>query len=250
MIDAGPPSYRGDRMDQVSTVLIPGLLCTTRLYADQLPALWRLGPVMVASHHHDDSMAATAAHILSAAPPRFALAGLSMGGYLALEVMRQAPGRVSRLALLNTSARPDTAEQAARRREQVALAQAGRFQEVTDALWQRWVRPARRGDPALRAVIRQMANETGPDGFARQQAAIAGRPDSRPGLAAIRCPVLVMAGADDEVTTPEHAAEIADGIPGARLTVLGDCGHLSTLEQPAAVTRALAGWLADAVGSS
>src|ERR1700727_677882 len=102
MTGAGPLSYRGDRMDQVSTVLIPGLLGTPRLYADQLPALWRLGPVMVASHHHDDSMAAAAAHLLAAAPPKFALAGLSMGGYLALEIMRQAPGRVSRLALLNT----------------------------------------------------------------------------------------------------------------------------------------------------
>lgn len=244
MTGAGPLSYRGDRMDQVSTVLIPGLLGTPRLYAEQLPALWQLGPVMVASHHHDDSVAAAAAHILSAAPPQFALAGLSMGGYLALEIMRQAPGRVSRLALLNTSARPDTAEQAARRREQVELARAGRFHDVVEALWQRWVRPARRGDPALRAVIRQMADETGPEGFARQQAAITGRPDSRPGLAAIRCPVLVVTGADDEVTTPEHAAEIADGIPGARLTIVGDCGHLSALEQPAAVTRALAGWLA------
>jgi pimeloyl-ACP methyl ester carboxylesterase len=230
-------------MEQVPTVLIPGLLCTPRLYADQLPALWRRGPVMVASHRHDDTMAAIAARILAAAPPRFALAGLSMGGYLAFEIMRQAPGRVSRLALLNTSARPDTAEQAARRREQVAQTRAGQFPEVADALWRRWVRPARQGDSALREVVRQMAAETGPDGFARQQAAITRRADSRPGLASIGCPVLVVAGADDDVTPPELAAEIADGIPGARLTVLDDCGHLSALEQPAAVTMALTGWL-------
>jgi pimeloyl-ACP methyl ester carboxylesterase len=225
-------------------VLIPGLLCSPRLYAEQLPALWRLGPVTVASHHQDDSVAAIASRMLAAAPARFALAGLSMGGYLAFEIMRQAGDRVTRLALLNTSARADTAEQAQRRREQIAMTRDGRFGEVVGALYLRWVRQARQGDPALRRVLRQMADETGPEAFIRQQLAIMNRPDSRPGLAAIGCPVLVVAGAGDEVTTPEHAAEIADGIPGARLTVIPDCGHLSALEEPAAVTQALAEWLA------
>jgi pimeloyl-ACP methyl ester carboxylesterase len=231
-------------MNPAPTVMVPGLLCSPRLYAEQLPALWRFGPVSVASHHHDDNFAAIAGRILAAAPPEFGLVGLSMGGYLAFEIMRQAGNRVTRLALLNTSARPDTAEQAQRRRDQIALTQEGRFTEVVEDLCQRWVRPARRRDIALRQVIRQMADETGPEAFVRQQTAIMNRPDSRAGLAAISCPVLVVAGADDDVTTPDRATEIAGYIPQARLVVIPDCGHLSTLEQPGAVRQALVDWLA------
>jgi pimeloyl-ACP methyl ester carboxylesterase len=230
-------------MNQVPTMLVPGLLCSPRLYAEQLPALWRFGPVSVASHHHDDTMAAIAAGILAAAPSRFALAGLSMGGYLAFEIMRQADYRVTRLALLNTTARSDTAEQTRRRHEQIAQAQAGQFAEVVDVLYQQWVRAAKRGDLQLRRVIRQMADEAGPAAFVRQQKAIMNRPDSLDGLAAIACPTLVVAGADDDVTTTEQATEIADRIPGARLVVIPECGHLSTLEQPTEVTQALVDWL-------
>jgi len=188
-------------------------------------------------------MAAIAHRILAAAPPRFALVGLSMGGYLAFEIMRQAAQRVTRLALLDTTARPDTAEHARRRHDQIALAQSGRFGEVVEALFRLWVRAARRDEAPLRRVIHQMADETGPDVFAHQQIAIMNRPDSRPGLAAINCPTLVVVGADDGVTTPAHAAEIADGVPDARLVIVPDCGHLSTLEQPAVVTRTLVDWL-------
>jgi pimeloyl-ACP methyl ester carboxylesterase len=228
-------------MGQLPTVLIPGLLGSPRLYAEQLPSLWRFGPVTVASHHHDDTVARIADRILAAAPPRFALVGLSMGGYLAFEIMRQAADRVARLALLDTTARPDTTEQTQRRHDQIALTQRGKFDEVVDALFPLWVRAAH--DAALRRVVRQMAEETGPDAFVRQQIAIMNRPDSRPDLAAIRCPTLVLVGADDEVTTPERATEIADGVPGARLVVVPECGHLSTLEQPVAVSAALVDWL-------
>ena len=230
-------------MSDVPVVLVPGLLCSPRLYAEQLPALWRFGPVSVASPLHDDSLAAIARRFLATAPPRFALAGLSMGGYLAFEIMRQAGHRVTRLALLNTSARPDTTEQAQRRRDQIAMAHGGQFTEVVEFLYRRWVRAARRSDLALHQVIRQMADETGPEAFTRQQTAIMNRTDSRPGLTAIGCQVLVVAGEDDEVTVPDRAAEIAGCIPRAQLIVIPDCGHLSTLEQPAAVTRVLAGWL-------
>lgn len=230
-------------MSPVPTVLIPGLLCSPRLFAEQLPALWRSADVTVASHHHDDNFAAIAGRILATAPPRFGLAGLSMGGYLAFEIMRQAGDRVTRLALLNTSARADTAEQAQRRRDHIAMTREGRFTEVIDALHERWVRPSRRHDPALRQAIRQMADETGPEAFVRQQTAIMNRPGSLPGLAAIGCPVLVVAGADDEVTTPDRATEIAARIPQARLAVIPDCGHLSTLEQPSAVSQLLVSWL-------
>lgn len=231
-------------MSPVPTLLVPCLLGSPRLYAEQIPALWRLGPVTVASHQHDDSMAAIAERILAAAPPRFALAGLSMGGYLAFEIMRQAGRRVTRLALLNTAARADRPEQTQRRHRQITMTREGQFAEVVGELYQLWVREARRGDLALRQVVHQMADETGPEAFVREQIAIMNRPDSLADLAAIDCPTLVLAGASDEITTPEQAAEMADRIPGARLVVIPDCGHLSALEQPAAVTQALLGWLA------
>ena len=111
-------------MSPTPTVLIPGLLCTPRLYAEQLPALWQFGPVVVANHQHDDDLAAIAGRILATAPPQFTLVGLSMGGYLAFEIMRQAGHRVTRLALLNTAAHPDTAEATQRRHDHIALARA------------------------------------------------------------------------------------------------------------------------------
>jgi pimeloyl-ACP methyl ester carboxylesterase len=231
-------------MTERPTVFIPGLLCSPRLFAEQLPAVWRLGPVTVA-RHHDDSVRVIAQRILSAAPPRFALVGLSMGGYVAFEIMRQAPERVTRLALLDTTARPDTPELTRRRRDQVALAQSGQFGEVVDVLFRLWVRPERHDDAGLRQAVRTMAEETGPVVFARQQTAIMNRPDSRPGLAAIRCPTLVLVGAQDGLTTPEQATEISDGVPQARLAVVPRCGHLSTLEQPAAVTGILVDWLSE-----
>ena len=101
-------------------VLVPGLLCTARLYLEQLPALWRFGPVMIADHTRDDSMERIAERILAHAPVRFALIGLSMGGYLSFELLRRAPERVARLALLDTSARPDTPEQSAQRKVQTS----------------------------------------------------------------------------------------------------------------------------------
>ena len=238
---AGPESAR--TAESAPIVLIPGLLCTLRLYAEQLPALWRFGPVTVADHTRDDSVAGIARRLLAAAPPRFALVGLSMGGYTAFEVMRAAPDRVVRLALLDTSARPDIPDQTERRRAQMALARDGRFAEVFEPLFLSWVHRAHRTDETLRRIVRGMAEDTGPEAFVRQQTAIMTRPDSRPGLAAIRCPTLVLVGDGDEATPPDRAAEIAHGIPGARLVTVPESGHLSTLEQPQHVTRALVDWL-------
>jgi pimeloyl-ACP methyl ester carboxylesterase len=229
--------------EALPTVLIPGLTCTARLYAGQIPALWRFGPIMIADHTRDDSMAAIARRILAAAPPRFALAGLSMGGYIAFEIMRQAPQRVAKLALLDTGARGDTSEQTERRQIVLALARSGRYGEVPDIAFPVYVHRDRRDDAALKALVRTMAAETGADAFLRQQQAIIGRPDSRPGLAAITCPTLVLVGDGDEATPPDLAREIASGIRGARLVVIPDSGHLSTLEQPEAVTNAMVEWL-------
>jgi pimeloyl-ACP methyl ester carboxylesterase len=225
------------------TVLIPGLACSSRLYAEQLTPLWRHGPVMIADHTRDDSMAAIARRILADAPPRFALVGLSMGGYISFEIMRQAPGRVTRLALLDTTARPDTPEQGERRRNQIAMARDGRFEEVVGQLFALLVDPRRVGDAALEALVRQMADEVGADAFVRQQTAIMNRIDSRPGLGGISCPTLALVGGGDQLTPPDRAEEIAAAIPGARLEVVPDCGHLSTLERPEAVNAALEAWL-------
>jgi pimeloyl-ACP methyl ester carboxylesterase len=225
-------------------VLVPGLLASPRLYGEQLPQLWRFGPVTVADHTRDDSIAGIASRILAAAPPSFALLGLSMGGYVAFEIMRQAADRVRRLALLDTSARSDRPEQTERRRTQIELTESGRFAEIPDQQYPLLVHPARQDDQGLRQLVRLMAEETGPDGFVRQQRAIGGRPNSLPDLAEIRCPTLVLVGDSDQLTPPERAAEIAAGVVGARLVVVPDCGHLSTLEQPGLVTDALVDWLA------
>jgi pimeloyl-ACP methyl ester carboxylesterase len=232
-----------DSSDSLPIVLVPGLNCSARLYGEQIPALWRFGPVMVADHTRDADIAAIAARILAAAPPRFALAGLSMGGYIAFEIMRQAPQRVAKLALLDTGARPETTEQTARRQAPMAAARSGKMVEVADESFVFFVHPDRHGDVALRDEVRAMAEDTGVPAFLRQEQAIMGRADSRPGLSAIRCPTLVLVGAQDRGTPPELAQEIAGGIAGARLVVVPECGHLSTLERPQAVTQALVEWM-------
>lgn len=224
-------------------VLIAGLNCSARLYAEQLPLLWQFGPVTIADHRRDDTITAMARAILDAAAPRFALAGLSMGGYIAFEIMRQAPERVRKLALLDTGAGAETAARTAARRPLMELAESGRFAEITDLQFPQLVHRSRRDDAALKAVVRAMNAETGAAAYLRQQRAIIGRPDSRPHLAAIACRTLVVVGDDDQLTPPDLAREMAAAIPGARLAVIADSGHLSTIERPQAVNKVLVEWL-------
>ncbi len=223
-------------------VFVPGLLCTEILFAPQLAAFGDR-PLMVADHRSHDSMAAIAASILESAPERFALVGLSMGGYVAMEIMRQAADRVSRLALLDTTARADTPEQTARRETLVRITQRGQFDRIVPLLHPTLVHPDRIDDADLRSATEEMARETGPEAFLRQQAAIIGRPDSCSSLAAVACPALVLVGDADALTPPDRAREMQAIVPGSRLEVVPDCGHLSTLERPEAVTHALRGWL-------
>jgi pimeloyl-ACP methyl ester carboxylesterase len=224
-------------------LLIPGLGCTARLYAEQLPALWTFGPVTVADHRRADSMDAIARQILDAAPPRFALAGLSMGGYIALAIMRIASERVVRLALLDTGARSDTLEASEKRKASIALAKAGKLDEINAMLWPVLVHKDRQGDAALRKIAGDMTLAAGAEAFIRQQTAIMTRPDSRPGLPAITCPTLILVGDGDQLTPPALSEEMASLIPGSRLVVVPDCGHLSTLERPEMVTQALVEWI-------
>lgn len=229
--------------EPLPVVLIPGLLCTPRLYQDQIVSLWRLGPVTVADHTRDDRMDAIARRILSEAPSRFALVGLSMGGYVSFEILRQAPERVLKLALLDTTARPDAPEHTEQRTKQIDLAQSGRFDDLARLLFPRFVAASRQDDRSLQDIVRTMANDTGADAFVRQQTAIMHRVDSRPGLAAIRCPTLVVVGEHDVLTPPDRAAEMASGIAHAQQVIVPDSGHLSPLEQPEAITRALTAFL-------
>jgi pimeloyl-ACP methyl ester carboxylesterase len=229
--------------ESLPIVLVPGLNCSARLYADQIPALWRFGPVFVADHTRDDSIPAIARRILAAAPPRFALAGLSMGGYISIEIMRQAAERVAKLALLDTGARAETPEQTQMRRPRIELSKAGRMAEVSDSLLPILVHPDRQNDEALKQLMRTMAEEVGAEAFLRQQQAIMARPDSRPSLPAIACPTLVLVGENDQGTPPALSEEIAAAIPGSRLVIVPDCGHMSTLERPQAVADALVDWM-------
>ena len=224
-------------------VLLPGLLCNERLWRPQIRGLADIAEIVVADLSQGTSMADMAARVLSAVPERFALAGLSMGGYVAFEIMRRAPERVVRLALLDTSARADSPEVAARRRGLINLAQRGRFTVVSERLLPMFVHEDRLGDEALIAEIMAMNGEAGWDMFLRQQHAIRGRPDSRSDLPLIRCPTLVLCGRQDQLTPLGMSEEIAARIPGARLSVIEECGHLSTLERPGKVTAEMRAWL-------
>lgn len=224
-------------------VVVPGLAENAEFYAAQLPALWRYGPVTIADHTRDESMADIARRVLAAVSGPFALVGHSMGGYAAFEIVRQAPDRVARLALLDTSALADTPEQHEGRNKQIALVREGRYDEIPAMLFQKLVHPARVDDAALFQKVRSMALDVGAAAFVRQLTAIMHRVDSRASLAAIRCPTLVLVGDGDAVTPPERAQEIANGIAGARLVTVRDCGHLCAMERPAEVTQALVEWL-------
>ena len=230
-------------MDQNETLLLlPGLLCDARLWRDQIEVFSASRRVVVASLTGHDSIAAMAEAALSGLSGPLAVAGLSMGGYVALEVARRAPGQVKRLALFDTSARPDTPEQTERRCGLLALSQSGQFRGVTPRLLPMLVHPSRLDGP-LAAEVMAMAERVGRDAFLRQQTAIMGRVDSRPGLPAIRAKTLVAVGEDDLLTPPHLAEEMAAAIPGAHLVRFAGSGHLPSMEAPAAVNAAMRDWL-------
>ena len=230
--------------DKHALVLVPGLLCDKRLWGPQIAALTGVADCWIADHVSSDTMAGIAADLIRAAPfDKFALAGLSMGGYVALEVMRQAKDRLAGLALLDTSARADMPQQSQKRRDFISLAKRGRFLGVTDALLPSFVHPSRLADADLVGTIKQMARDTGREAFIRQERAIISRADSLPLLGDIECPTLVLCGRQDALTPLERHEEMARAIPGAVLEIIENCGHLSTLEKPAEVSAALKRWL-------
>lgn len=224
-------------------ILVPGLACSPRIYAPQIPDLWRVAPVQIANHARGGDMAAIARRILAEAPLRFALAGHSMGGYIVLEMFRQAPERIARLALLSTSARPETPEATERRRGLIAEVKAGGYHKVMEGLFGKFVHPSLASDANLRKIVFDMADDVGPDAFVWQLEAIMTRADSRPTLAQIKCPTLVLTSDTDNMVPNEFSTELADGIQGAKLVTIPDCGHLPQLEKPQAMTDAMLDWL-------
>lgn len=229
-------------------LLLPGLLADERLFAHQVRSLSDVASATVADLTVADTIAELAAEAIRRMPAgRFAVAGLSMGGYVALEVVRRAPERVAALALLNTNARPDSPESTQNRQRLMALAEKD-FAAVNAALMPRLLHPDHLKDARLVQLIDAMANAIGVEGFKRQQTAIIGRIDSRAHLGAIRAPTMVLAAREDAIMPMEVSEEMARGIPGARLDIVEHCGHVSSLEQPEAVTARLRAWMQSAAG--
>lgn len=226
-------------------LLVPGLLCSQDLFASQMEGLAGIAAITIADTRGLGSIGEIADAILERAPERFVLGGLSMGGYVVFEVLRRAPERVQKVVLLDTNARSDLPDQAARRRELVALARSEGLRKVQGMLLPFLLGARSMLDKVLVERVLMMAESFSVDQFSLQQEAIIGRPDNRPFLASIRCPVLVVVGGEDRLTPVKVAEEMAGGIAGSRLEVIEDCGHLSTMEQPEAVNALLTAWLGD-----
>ncbi|MCW5621368.1 MAG: alpha/beta fold hydrolase [Burkholderiales bacterium] len=226
-------------------VLLPGLLCDRALWAPQIDALADVCTPWVADLTRDDSVEKMAARVLDEVQAaHFALAGLSMGGYVAFEIMRQAPERVTHLALLDTRARPDSPDEAERRKTLMRITEAARsFAPVNKRMMPLLVHAARLGDGELVRIIQEMADRTGIPGYLRQQQAIMSRADFRPTLKHIACPTLLLCGRQDAITLVSFHEEMASQMPHARFLILEQCGHLSTLEKPDEVNAALRSWL-------
>ena len=229
-------------------VLLPGLLCDERVWRDQIAALGDVVPCSVANWGTLDSIVGMAEHVLATAPPEFALAGHSMGGRVAFQVIRRAPERVTRLALLNTGA--DTRQSGAagkqEERNRMALVELARTQGMR-AMAMKWLppmmHPRRMEDTALVEEIVQMIERKTPEMFFAQQRALLGRPDANPVLSTIHCPTMLLSGREDTWSPPSRHEEMAAKIPGSRVVIVADSGHMAPMEQPAAVSQALREWL-------
>jgi pimeloyl-ACP methyl ester carboxylesterase len=230
-------------MSKPSLILLPGQLCDATLWDSQVRVLADIADIKVADLTRDDTVEAMAERVLADAPEHFALCGLSLGGYVAFEIVRRAPARVTHLGLMNTSARADAEEQSDRRERSLRAARIGTFKGVTPRFLPTIIHPDHASDPAMAHIVLEMTERVGRVAFEFQQRAAIGRPDSRPLLPSIRCPTLVVGGREDRVTPPFLQEEIAAGISGARLEILETCGHLAPIEQADTVNRLMRVWL-------
>lgn len=234
--------------DREALVLLPGLLCDSFVWRAQIEALDGVADCTCADYGSLDSIPAMAASVLRTAPVRFSVAGHSMGGRIAFEIFRQAPERVKRLAVFNTGIAPKAAgepgnEEERGRRRLLAIAQS----EGMRAMALQWipgmVAPGRMADSTLVESIVQMFERKNPRIHEAQMNALLARPDAGPLLPQVRCPALVLTGREDGWSTPAAHRQIAGAIPNANLVIVPNSGHMSLMEQPAAVADAMRAWL-------
>ena len=239
----------GSQMTKTPLLLVPGMLCSPRLYAPQIHALsdiaeivvpdWRQAPLSVF-----ESWKSTARWVLDRMPPGpFALAGLSLGGMISVEIMQFAADRVSKLALLDTGMRGQDDTEKAVRRARIRLADEGHFKLVLGLQLARFLPVYRLPDKKLVDEVMAMCLEIGPEIYKRQEELAANRVDRRPDLPGIKCPAIVVCGRDDTATPLAFSEEIAAGIKGSELIVIEECGHLVTLEKPDEANAILRRWL-------
>lgn len=228
-------------MKKPSLVLLPGQLSNARMWTPVATLLQDVCEAHIAEQNRAAviSIADIATDVLQQLPKRCTLVAHGMAGFIAFEILRRSPERIAAIALLGTLAPADNAAQTARRERYLELVSAGRFLEIIDERIPVVVHPQRLTDPAVATVVRQMAVETGAEIFVRQTRAIMGRIDSRPTLATIRCPTVLIWGRQDGMATDAHQLEMRAAIADATLEVLEDTGHFSSLERPAAVAAIL-----------
>jgi pimeloyl-ACP methyl ester carboxylesterase len=225
--------------------LLPGLLCDQSLWFHQIELLSKSYDVRVADFSKGDTIDDFCDEVLKDAPESFSLAGLSMGGYVAFEVLRRSPDRVKRLALIDTSPYADLPEHRLYRQGLMDLAQDKGLDPVMDILIAKLIHPSRHDDENLVRLIDAMANRVGVEGFLRQQTALLNRKDSLSDLSNIKCPTVVIVGKEDILTPASVAKVMADAIPNAHLVEVDNCAHLSTMEQPEIINRILLDWLTE-----
>jgi pimeloyl-ACP methyl ester carboxylesterase len=227
----------------VPLVLLPGMMCDARLFAPQIAAFSRDRAVHVAPIGGHDTTAALAREVLAHAPPRFALAGLSMGGIVAMEMMAQAPDRVARLALIDTNPLAELPAVQARRQPQIDRVRDGALARVMREEMKPNYLAHGPGKVAILDLCLTMAVDLGPDVFARQSIALRDRPDRQDVLRGVTVPTLVLCGAEDRLCPVERHSLMQALVPGSRLVVVPGAGHLPVLEQPERTTAALRAWL-------
>jgi pimeloyl-ACP methyl ester carboxylesterase len=229
-------------MSDQNLILVPGLICDDEVWTHAQSHLSEVADCRTVPVDEADTMQGLARAVLATAPETFAIAGFSMGGYVALEVLRQAPERVTRLALLDTSSRGDTPEKAAGRHAAIADCEEGRFDGLLDRFIPLLLHPDRMSEP-LADRVRAMGHRVGPKLFADRHRAMLTRTDGRDLLAGCDVPVRAICGRSDALTSVEDHQEIADLAPRGRLSIVEDCGHMPPLERPQAATALLRDWL-------
>lgn len=224
-------------------VLLPGMMCDARLFGPQIARFSGKRPIQLAPITAHETVEALAGDVLQHAPPRFALTGLSMGGIVAMEVFRQAPDRVDRLALLDTNPRAELDEVKAGREPQIEKVRTGGLLEVMrDELKPNYLADGKNRQEVLDLCM-EMALDLGPEVFERQSRALQNRPDQQETLRSVNCPALILMGEDDRLCPLDRHQQMQDLIPDSTLKIVRGAGHLPALEQPDAVNKALEDWL-------